>query len=128
MESSVEDSKAILEEDAVVMATGGERGDDKVVGGVVITDEVDETYSSESDEGVWYTALSHLRNVALNAHSCFVGGGNHNPCRENLITEETATEVVWRQSADLHPARCAVADCAKHTVEGAEGVGQQPRR
>ncbi len=47
------DSKVILEEDAVVMATGGERGDDKVVGGVVITDEVDETYSSESDEGVW---------------------------------------------------------------------------
>jgi hypothetical protein len=56
MESSIDVKKEVMEEDAVVMAAGGERGDDKVVGGVIISDEVDETYSSESDEGVWCTS------------------------------------------------------------------------
>jgi hypothetical protein len=42
------------EDDVVTSAVeaGGERGDDKVMGGVVIGDIVDEVYSSESDEEV----------------------------------------------------------------------------
>lgn len=70
MEVGAEESKASmgLEDENVhaVVVGGGERGDDKVVGGIVIGDIVDDVYSSESDEGVGAARL-RLHQVLLDA-------------------------------------------------------------
>ena len=52
MEEVSEEKKETNEENVASVVEAGERGDDKVIGGVIIGDTAEEQYSSESDEGV----------------------------------------------------------------------------
>lgn len=79
MKEPVQEENPILESHAL---PSGSRGDEGILEGVAITDNLEETYSSESDEGVSFAAHPCMKLcISLTRYMVYIGRGHHYPCR-----------------------------------------------
>lgn len=71
----VDQANIVLESESL---PSGSRGDEGILEGVAITDNLEETYSSESDEGVSPIMITRSCSQLLSSFLCvFVGGRNY---------------------------------------------------